>query len=128
MDIWFLTPSQPQENRKNRKKKKKKGTAPPKNTPTYGYDVSAQAMGRVGALQHRAELGVAHAGLLARGADGAGSDAHLDDVRPRQDQLLHHLPRHHVARLPSEKPRPVTLTVTGNGKRHSTAFMNKYGH
>ncbi|CAH0375378.1 unnamed protein product [Pelagomonas calceolata] len=62
------------------------------------HDVAAEAVGRVGALDHGGDLGVAHAGLLARRADGPGPDAHLDDVGAVQDELLGHLVRDDVAR------------------------------
>mmetsp|Transcript_64400 Transcript_64400/g.194319 ORF Transcript_64400/g.194319 Transcript_64400/m.194319 type:complete len:227 (-) Transcript_64400:18-698(-) len=48
-------------------------------------------MRRIRALEDRGELGVAHARLLARGADAAGADADLDDVRAAEDELLRHL-------------------------------------
>ena len=66
---------------------------------TYRYDVATQAMRGISALYNGAELGVAHTSLTAGGAHGAGANADLDDVRPGQDQLLHHLPGHHVTRL-----------------------------
>mmetsp|Transcript_29050 Transcript_29050/g.52622 ORF Transcript_29050/g.52622 Transcript_29050/m.52622 type:complete len:206 (+) Transcript_29050:919-1536(+) len=62
-------------------------------------------MRRVRALNHRGELGVAHAGLLARGAHGARADAHLHNVGAAEDELLGHLVGDHVPgddRLPGE--------------------------
>ena len=58
---------------------------------------SAQAVGRVRTLNHRAELRVADSGLLARGADGSRTDPDLDNVGARDDELLHHLARHDVS-------------------------------
>ena len=48
-------------------------------------------------LQHSGELRVADTSLLPSCAHGARPDADLDDVRPGEQQLLHHLPRDHVA-------------------------------
>ena len=48
-------------------------------------------------LQNSWKLGISHACLLPGGADGAGPDADLDDVGPGEEELLHHLPSHHVA-------------------------------
>lgn len=33
-------------------------------------------------------------------------DAHFDDICTREDELLHHLPRYHVARLKSRQHQP----------------------
>jgi hypothetical protein len=41
---------------------------------------------------------VPDAGLLPRSAHAARADAHLDDIGAGKNQLLDHLPRHHVAR------------------------------
>ena len=68
-------------------------------------------MSSVGTLQDGAELRVANASLLAGGAHRARADAHLDDVCARQDQLLHHLPRHHVTSLHNTTP-----TKSGSGQ------------
>ncbi len=55
-------------------------------------------MGRIGTLYDGGELRIADAGLDPGGADRARAYAHLDDVGAGEDQLLHHLAGHHVAR------------------------------
>mmetsp|Transcript_43943 Transcript_43943/g.138109 ORF Transcript_43943/g.138109 Transcript_43943/m.138109 type:complete len:284 (-) Transcript_43943:124-975(-) len=60
-------------------------------------NVAVEAVRRVSALYDGRELRVADAGLVARRAHRAGADTHLDGVRPREQQLLHHLARHDVA-------------------------------
>ena len=60
-------------------------------------DVTSQAVGSVRALQHSRQLRVAHPGLLPGCANRARADPDLDDVGAGEDQLLHHLPGHHVA-------------------------------
>ena len=63
-----------------------------------GPHVLAQPARLGGALEHRGELRTADGGHHARGAHGAGSDADLDDVRARGDQVARALGGDHVAR------------------------------
>ena len=60
-------------------------------------DASAEAVRRIGAFNHGGELRVADARHAARGADRAWSDADLDDVRAREDELFGHVARDDVA-------------------------------
>ena len=55
-------------------------------------------MSRIGALDDRGELRIAHAGHLAGRADGARADAHLDDVGASKKKLFSHVARDDVAR------------------------------
>lgn len=56
-------------------------THPPAPWETYGDDVSLQAVGRVGAFDHGAELGVAHSRL---GAGGAHGTWRAGEVEPKE--------------------------------------------
>ena len=53
-----------------------------------GADLAFEPVRRVGAFDDRRELRVADAGHPPGGADGAGADADLDDVRASKDQRL----------------------------------------
>mmetsp|Transcript_14078 Transcript_14078/g.35891 ORF Transcript_14078/g.35891 Transcript_14078/m.35891 type:complete len:236 (-) Transcript_14078:112-819(-) len=57
----------------------------------------AEPVRGVGALDDGGELRVAHTGLFAGGADGAGSDADLDDVGAGEEELLDHFAGDDVA-------------------------------
>jgi hypothetical protein len=59
--------------------------------------VGAEGPGLPGALQHRRELRPADTGHHPGGAHGAWPHAHLDDVRPRLDQVARALGGDHVA-------------------------------
>ena len=56
-----------------------------------GADLAFEPMRRVGAFDDRRELRIADAGHPPRGADRAGADADLDDVRAGEDQRLRHV-------------------------------------
>jgi hypothetical protein len=82
--------------------------------PAVGPDVAAQPPRLRRALEHRGELGTAHAGHHAGGAHRAGPDADLDDVGARLDQVTHALGGHDVAghdRHPRTEP-PYALQRT----------------
>ena len=75
------------------------GYVPGARAATVGDDVAAEAVGGVSAFEHGRQLGVADAGLQARGADGARADAHLDQVGARENKLFDHLAGDDVAGL-----------------------------
>lgn len=55
-------------------------------------------MGSIGALENGGELRITDTSLLARRTDRPRSNAHLNDVRPAEQQLFHHLSGNDVAR------------------------------
>src|SRR5262249_21210700 len=60
--------------------------------PAIRTDVTPQAVGGIGALDDRRQLGVAHTGHHASRAYAAGTDPDLDDVGgTRNQELLDHL-------------------------------------
>merc|ERR1719318_2200866 len=65
---------------------------------TITDDMTTQTMGSICTLQHSRELGVANTSLLPGGAHRPWANTNLDNVSPRQQQLLHHLTGHHIAR------------------------------